>query len=105
MRRLLELRPRLNRRNGLARARRNIAYHYDLGNELFELMLDETMTYSCAVFERPDDARSRRRSARSTRGSATSSTLGAGDHVLEIGCGWGGFAHYAATSTAAASPA
>ncbi len=51
VRRLLELRPRLNRRNGLLRARRNIAYHYDLGNDLFELMLDETMTYSCAVFE------------------------------------------------------
>ena len=56
MRRLLELRPRLNRRNGLLRARRNIAYHYDLGNELFELMLDETMTYSCAVFEQPEQS-------------------------------------------------
>jgi cyclopropane fatty-acyl-phospholipid synthase-like methyltransferase len=42
------------RRHGFARSRRNIAYHYDLGNELFELMLDETMTYSCALFERPD---------------------------------------------------
>ena len=37
-----------------ARSRRNIAYHYDLGNDLFALMLDETMTYSCAVFERPE---------------------------------------------------
>ncbi len=51
LRRLFEAPPRPNRRNGLLRARRNIAYHYDLGNELFELMLDETMTYSCAVFE------------------------------------------------------
>jgi cyclopropane-fatty-acyl-phospholipid synthase len=54
VRRALELRPRVRRRNGLARSRRNIAYHYDLGNELFALMLDETMTYSCAVFERPE---------------------------------------------------
>jgi len=56
VRRLLELRPRLNRRNGLLRARRNISYHYDLGNELFELMLDETMTYSCAIFESPEQS-------------------------------------------------
>ena len=41
--------PRPNRRNGPLRARRNIAYHYDLGNELFQLMLDPTMTYSCAA--------------------------------------------------------
>ena len=44
------------RRNGLAAARAATSrYHYDLGNDLFELMLDETMTYSCAVFERPDE--------------------------------------------------
>ena len=55
---LFEAPPRPNRRNGLLRARRNIAYHYDLGNELFALMLDETMTYSCAVFE--DEARAAR---------------------------------------------
>ena len=41
VRRMLEARPRLNRRNGLPGARRNIAYHFDLGNELFGLMLDE----------------------------------------------------------------
>ena len=50
VRRVVEARPRPNRRNGLLRARRNIAYHYDLGNELFALMLDETMTYSCGIF-------------------------------------------------------
>ena len=48
------------------RARRNIAYHYDLGNDLFALMLDETMTYSCAVFERPGHV-ARRRAAREVR--------------------------------------
>jgi cyclopropane-fatty-acyl-phospholipid synthase len=77
------------------RARRNIAYHYDLGNDLFELMLDETMTYSCAVFEQPDEPLAdaqRRKYARIAR----KLMLQRGDRVLEIGCGWGGFAAYAA---------
>ena len=42
------------KRNTIDRSRRQIAAHYDLGNELFSLMLDETMTYSCAFFEAPD---------------------------------------------------
>jgi cyclopropane-fatty-acyl-phospholipid synthase len=95
IRRLLELRPRLRRRNGLLRARRNIAYHYDLGNELFELMLDETMTYSCAVFDRPDMTLAEAQRAKYER-LCRALDLGPDDHVLEIGCGWGGFAHYAA---------
>ena len=97
VRKLLELRPRLNRRNGLLRARRNISYHYDLGNDLFALMLDETMTYSCAVFADADvtlaDAQ-REKYERLCR----MLELGPADHVLEIGCGWGGFAHYAAST-------
>ena len=95
-RRLLETRPRLNRRNGFLRARRNIAYHYDLGNELFRLMLDETMTYSCAVFEHDGEplADAQRRKYRRI---CERLRLGSGDRVLEIGCGWGGFAHFAAT--------
>jgi len=96
-RRLLELRPRLQRRNGLLGARRNIAYHYDLGNELFELMLDETMTYSCAVFERPGMTLAEAQRAKYERLCETLS-LAADDHVLEIGCGWGGFARYAAAT-------
>ncbi len=95
LRRLLELRPRLRRRNGLARARRNIACHYDLGNELFALMLDETMTYSCAVFERPELTLAEAQRAKYAR-LCRLLELGPGDHVLEIGCGWGGFARYAA---------
>ncbi|MHB8470055.1 MAG: class I SAM-dependent methyltransferase [Gaiellaceae bacterium] len=96
VRRLLELRPRLNRRNGLLRARRNIAYHYDLGNELFELMLDETMTYSCALFEQPDMTLAAAQRAKLDR-LCHSLLLGPEDHVLEIGCGWGGFAIHAAS--------
>ena len=95
LRRLLELRPRLRRRNGLARARRNIAYHYDLGNDLFELMLDETMTYSCAVFERPEATLAEAQTAKLDR-LCRLLDLGPEDHVLEIGCGWGSFARHAA---------
>jgi cyclopropane-fatty-acyl-phospholipid synthase len=95
LRRLLGLRPRLHRRNGLARSRRNIAYHYDLGNELFRLMLDETMTYSCAVFERPELTLAEAQTAKLER-LCRLLDLGPQDHVLEIGCGWGGFARHAA---------
>jgi cyclopropane-fatty-acyl-phospholipid synthase len=95
-RRLLDARPRPRTRNGLRRARRNVAYHYDLGNDLFALMLDETMTYSCAVFERPDepleDAQRRKLHLVCER-----LRLGPGDRVLEIGCGWGSFAALAAS--------
>ena len=95
VRRLLEARPRTNRRNGLGRARRNIAYHYDLGNELFAAMLDETMTYSCAVFEREDEALADAQ-LRKLRRVCDKLGLGPGDHLLEIGCGWGSFARVAA---------
>jgi cyclopropane-fatty-acyl-phospholipid synthase len=75
----------LARRNTRRGSRRNIAAHYDLSNEFFSLFLDETLTYSCAVFER-----------RKYRLLADNAQLGPGDHVLEIGCGWGGFALLAA---------
>jgi cyclopropane-fatty-acyl-phospholipid synthase len=94
-RRLLELRPRVQRRNGLVRSRRNIAYHYDLGNELFALMLDETMTYSCAVFESPVMSLADAQRTKFDR-LCRLLDLRPHDHVLEIGCGWGGFARYAA---------
>jgi cyclopropane-fatty-acyl-phospholipid synthase len=91
----MKARPRPNRRQGLLRARRNIEYHYDLGNDLFRLMLDETMTYSCAVFEREDEtlAEAQRRKLRKV---CDKLELGPDDHVLEIGCGWGSFALTAA---------
>jgi cyclopropane-fatty-acyl-phospholipid synthase len=95
LRRALELRPRLQRRNGFARSRRNIAYHYDLGNELFALMLEETMTYSCALFERPGLTLAEAQTAKLER-LCRLLDLGPEDHVLEIGCGWGSFARHAA---------
>ena len=93
--RVMNARPRPGGRQGLLRARRNIRYHYDLGNDLFELMLDETMTYSCAVFDRPDEplADAQRRKLRRV---CDKLDLGPDDHLLEIGCGWGSFALTAA---------
>jgi len=95
LRRFAYARPRLNRRTGLLAARRNIRRHYDLGNDLFALFLDETMTYSCAVFERDGEplADAQRRKLRMV---CEKLELGPDDHVLEIGCGWGSFALIAA---------
>ena len=94
-RRFAEARPRINRRTGILAARRNIERHYDLGNELFALFLDETMTYSCAVFERQDEPLENAQ-RRKLRRVCENLELGPSDHVLEIGCGWGSFALIAA---------
>ncbi len=82
-------------RNTPRRSRRQIAAHYDLGNELFETFLDETMMYSCAVFETPE-ATLRDASLAKLERICRQLQLGPGDHVLEIGTGWGGFAVHAA---------
>ncbi|MDQ6811447.1 MAG: cyclopropane-fatty-acyl-phospholipid synthase family protein [Actinomycetota bacterium] len=76
------------------RSRRDIAAHYDLGNELFELMLDPTMMYSCALFERPEMSLREASIAKLER-VCEKLELGPEDHVLEIGSGWGGFALHA----------
>jgi len=93
--RFLQARPRSNRRQGLLAARRNIAAHYDLGNDLFELMLDPTLTYSCAVFESLDESLEEAQ-LRKLRRVCEKLELRPGDRVLEIGCGWGSFALVAA---------
>jgi cyclopropane-fatty-acyl-phospholipid synthase len=82
-------------RNTPRRSRRQIAAHYDLGNELFALFLDPTMMYSCAVFEPPGATLEQASLAKLQRVCAKLA-LGPADHVLEIGSGWGGFAVYAA---------
>jgi len=77
-------------------SRRNIAAHYDLGNSFYRLWLDETMTYSAAVFEdMNEDLKDAQ--VRKYRRLADKLDLKPGDRVLEIGCGWGGFAEIAAT--------
>ena len=78
-------------RNTPLRARKDIAAHYDLGNDLFELMLDETMMYSCAIFERRDMSLAEASRAKLDR-ICDKLDLQPSDHVLEIGTGWGGFA-------------
>jgi cyclopropane-fatty-acyl-phospholipid synthase len=82
-------------RNTRAGSRRNISAHYDLGNDLFELFLDETMMYSCALFERPDMSLAQASTAK-LDAICRKLALGPQDHVLEIGTGWGGFALHAA---------
>jgi cyclopropane-fatty-acyl-phospholipid synthase len=83
------------RRNTRRRSQRNIAAHYDLGNDFYRLFLDETMTYSSAVFASPDQslADAQRNKYRLI---AEGAGLTRGQRVLEIGTGWGGFALYAA---------
>ena len=87
----LRLIPR-NTRNG---ARRNIAAHYDLGNDLFAEFLDERMVYSCARFPDPDSDLDEAQLAK-LDGICRSLCLDPGDHLLEIGTGWGGLAIHAA---------
>ncbi len=83
------------RPNSLHTSRRNIAEHYDLGNDFYSLWLDDTMTYSAAKFtykeQRLEEAQYEKYEALCRRLRLKST-----DHVLEIGCGWGGFSEHAA---------
>lgn len=82
-------------RNTHEGARRNISAHYDLGNDFFRLWLDESMMYSCAIF---DDQHTDLHHAQVHRLERICQKLqlGPNDHVIEIGTGWGGFAIHAA---------
>ena len=82
-------------RNNRAQARKNISHHYDLGNEFYGLWLDDTMTYSSALFETGQESHE---TAQIAKYASMVDQMGAqpGDHILEIGFGWGGFAEYAA---------
>lgn len=82
-------------RNTREGARRNISAHYDLGNDFFALWLDETMMYSCAYFEHAGMSLYQAQLARLDR-VCRKLQLQPGDHIVEIGTGWGGFALHAA---------
>ena len=94
---LAPLRSALTRvpRNTRGAARKHIAAHYDLGNDLFRLFLDETMTYSCARFERPGMTLCEAQEAKLDR-VCRALRLSPDDHLLEIGSGWGSLALHAA---------
>ncbi|PIP97130.1 MAG: SAM-dependent methyltransferase [Rhodobacterales bacterium CG18_big_fil_WC_8_21_14_2_50_71_9] len=93
--RLVERLRHLMNRNTRRGSARNISRHYDLGNDFYAKWLDESMTYSSALFQRPDESLPQ---AQRNKYAAICDRMGArpGDHLLEIGCGWGGFAEYAA---------
>jgi len=82
-------------RNTMAGSRRNIAAHYDLGNELFELFLDRNLMYSSAAY-REKEQTLEQASDEKLRRICEKLQLSSADQVLEIGTGWGGFALYAA---------
>lgn len=81
--------------NTVRTSKKNILAHYDLGNEFFELILDPTMMYSCAIYDSPD-SRLNDAATKKLQAICDKLALKPSDHVLEIGTGWGGFAIYAA---------
>ena len=83
------------RRNSVTGSRKNISAHYDLGNDMFSLFLDETMMYSCGIFEYPEATMKEASEAKLDR-ICKKLNLVPEDHVIEIGTGWGGFAIHAA---------
>ncbi len=93
--RLWQMFQHFRRRNTRAQARRNIHAHYDLGNRFYGAWLDKTMTYSSGIFS-PGDNDLAAAQTRKYRALAEETGIRPGDRVLEIGCGWGGFAEYAA---------
>lgn len=79
----------------LRRAPKNISFHYDRGNEFYELYLDKTMTYSCAYFSKPDDSLEQAQLNKYEHISRKL-LLKPDESLLDIGCGWGGMLIYAA---------
>jgi cyclopropane-fatty-acyl-phospholipid synthase len=85
----------LKRRNSEKGSKRNISAHYDLGNDFYQLWLDASMTYSSALFSLPNDSLEEAQDRKYLR-LLESLDAKRGDHILEVGCGWGGFAEFAA---------
>ena len=81
------------RRNNKPGSAKNIAHHYDIGNSFYQAWLDPTMTYSSAVFDSETDDLTTAQLNKYKR-LAELADIQSGDRVLEIGCGWGGFAKF-----------
>ena len=88
----------LFRGNSRAGSKKNIEAHYDLGNSFYKLWLDPTMTYSSALFKNKDDTLEEAQKNKYQRIIDTINPKST-DHILEVGCGWGGFATMAALQT------
>jgi cyclopropane-fatty-acyl-phospholipid synthase len=86
---------RFQQSNPIGKAQENIAHHYDVGNDLYRLFLDEGLFYSCAYFENDDDTLEAAQRAK-CRLIAAKMGLKPGQKILDIGCGWGGLAIYLA---------
>lgn len=82
-------------KNTTSGSRKNIQYHYDLGNGFYKHWLDETMTYSSAEYARQDEPLAQAQFTK-YENLAQRLQLSPGQHVLEVGCGWGGFAEHVA---------
>ena len=80
-----------SQKNTIEGSRKNISLHYDLGNDFYQLMLDPTMTYSCGIFESENSTLEEASLAKYDR-IIDQLKIESHHHVLEIGCGWGGFA-------------
>ena len=83
----------LLRRNPVRKSRSNVAHHYDIGNELYALFLDDDLQYSCAYFTDPDNSLEQAQADKKAH-IAAKLYLKPGQRVLDIGCGWGGMALY-----------
>ena len=86
------------RKNTIENTPQNIADHYDLSNELYALFLDRQMIYSCGIFHHPEDSLEDAQVQKMTR-ILDKANVDSNHHLLEIGCGWGGFAVFAAKIT------
>ncbi len=89
-----ELRPR-GRRHSVERDKRSVTHHYDVSNDFFALWLDQTMTYSCAFFSRDGSSLESAQQAKLDL-ICTKLALETGERMLDVGCGWGSLAIYAA---------
>jgi cyclopropane-fatty-acyl-phospholipid synthase len=81
------------RRNDPRKSRHNVSHHYDIGNDLYALFLDEDWQYSCAYYTDPSNSLEQAQADKKAH-IAAKLNLKAGQHVLDIGCGWGGMALY-----------